>query len=132
MDLSQKPLILKLPIRSYQRREELIQHTARFGGSEDEAKAFYTLGMTRAFEKAHHTLSDDALFVIVFAHKEPDAWETLLKAIIEAGFTVTASWPIDTEKTNRTRGMNSAALATSLWLVCRKRPANAEWVITAK
>ena len=104
---------------------ELIQHTARFGGSEDKAKAYYTLGMTRAFEKAHHTLSDDALIVIVFAHKEPDAWETLLKAIIEAGFTVTASWPIDTEKTNRTRGMNSAALATSLWLVCRKRPENA-------
>jgi adenine-specific DNA methylase len=70
-------------------------------------------------------LSDDALFVIVFAHKEPDAWETLLKAIIEAGFIVTASWPIDTEKTNRVRGINSAALATSLWLVCRKRPSRA-------
>ena len=107
------------------KNEELIQHTARFGGSEDKAKAYYTHGMTRAFEKAHHALSDDALIVIVFAHKEPDAWETLLEAIIGAGFTVTASWPIDTEKTNRVRGMNSAALATSLWLVCRKRPTSA-------
>ena len=81
-------------------------------------------GMTRAFEKAHYALSADALIVIVFAHKEPDAWDTVLEAIIRAGFIVTASWPIDTEKSNRVRGMNSAALATSLWLVCRKRPAN--------
>ncbi len=107
------------------KQEELIQHTARFGGSEDQAKAYYTLGMTGAFEKAYHALSDDALLVIVFAHKEPEAWETLLEAIIGAGFTVTASWPIDTEKANRVRGMNSAALATSLWLVCRKRPMSA-------
>ena len=107
------------------KQEELIQHTARFGGSEDKAKAYYTHGMTRAFEKAHYALSDDALIVIVFAHKEPEAWETLLEAIIGAGFIVIASWPIDTEKANRVRGMNSAALATSLWLVCRKRPTSA-------
>ena len=81
--------------------------------------------MKRAFEKAHYALSEDGLIVIVFAHKDPEAWETLLEAIIGAGFIVTASWPIDTEKTNRVRGMNSAALATSLWLVCRKRPTSA-------
>ena len=107
------------------KKGELIQHTARFGGSKDKAKAHYALGMTRAFEKIYHALSDDALFVIVFAHKEPEAWETLLEAIIGAGFTVTASWPIDTEKTNRVRAVNSAALATSLWLVCRKRSISA-------
>ena len=82
--------------------------------------------MTKAFEKAHNTMSDEALLVIVFAHKEPEAWETLLEAIIKAGFTVTASWPIDTEKPNRSRGIDSASLATSLWLVCRKRPASAK------
>ncbi len=102
------------------KQEELIQHTARFGGSEDKAKAYYTHGMTKAFEKAYHALADDALLVIVFAHKEPDAWATLLEAIIGAGFIVTASWPIDTE--NRVRGMNSAV---PLWFVCRKRPTSA-------
>ena len=105
---------------------ELIQHTARFGGAKDEAKAYYTQGMKKAFERAHRALSDDALLVIVFAHKDPEAWETLLEAIIGAGFTVTASWPIDTEKASRMRGKNSAALATSLWLVCRKRPTGAQ------
>ena len=106
------------------KEKELIQHTARFGGSEDEAKAYYTLGMTKAFGKAHNMMSDDAPLVIVFAHKEPKAWEALLEAIIGAGFVVTASWPIDTEKGNRTAAHGRAALSTSLWLVCRKRPAN--------
>ena len=106
------------------KEKELIQHTARFGGSEDEARTYYTLGMTKAFEKAHNTMSDDAPLVIVFAHKEPEAWEALLEAIIGAGFAVTASWPIDTEKGNRTAAHGRAALATSLWLVCRKRSTN--------
>lgn len=105
---------------------ELIQHAARFDGSEDQAKAYYTLGMTKAFERAHDTMTSEALLVVVFAHKEPEAWETLLEAIIKAGFTVTASWPIDTEKPNRSRGIDSASLATSLWLVCRKRPTSAK------
>ncbi len=68
----------------------------------------------------------DRLLVIVFAHKEPNAWEALLEAIIGSGFAVTASWPIDTEKGNRTAALGRAALATSLWLVCRKRPTNAK------
>ena len=64
--------------------------------------------------------------VVVFAHKEPDAWETLVKSMIESGLVVTTSWPIDTEQEGRMRAQGSAALATSLWMVCRKRPANAK------
>lgn len=56
------------------------------------------------------------------AHKHPDAWETLVSAIIRAGFVVDGSWPIQTEMGNRTRALSSAALASSVWLVCRKRP----------
>ena len=108
------------------KKDELIQHTARFDGCKEKASSYYTLGMTKAFQKAHGAINSEGLLVVVFAHKEPDAWETLLEAIIGAGFTVTASWPIDTEKANRIRAVNSAALATSLWLVCRKRPANAK------
>ncbi len=61
-------------------------------------------------------------FVIVFAHKEPEAWETLASAIIRSGFVVDGSWPIQTEMGNRTRAHGSAALASSVWLVCKKRP----------
>src|SRR5579875_1920249 len=73
----------------------------------------------------HNMLAPDGRLVIVFAHKHPDAWETLVSAIIRAGFVVTGSWPIQTEMGNRTRALSSAALASSIWLVCKKRPEDA-------
>ncbi|MYG08283.1 DUF1156 domain-containing protein [Candidatus Poribacteria bacterium] len=105
---------------------ELIQHTGRFEGNNDKAKEFYENGMAESFLSAYKTLSEDGRIVVVFAHKAPDAWETLVKAMIESGLVVTASWPIDTEQGGRMRAQGSAALATSLWMVCRKRPANAK------
>ena len=105
--------------------DELVQHSGRFDGDNKAAKEFYESGMASSFQSAHDSLSDDGRIVIVFAHKDPAAWETLATAMIGAGLVVTASWPIDTERSGRLRSYNSAALATSLWLVCRKRPANA-------
>ena len=104
---------------------ELVQHTGRFEGNKDEAKKFYEKGMADSFRSAYQTLSNDGRMVIVFAHKAPDAWETLVKAMIESGLVVTTSWPIDTEKGGRMSSQGSASLATSLWLVCRKRPTSA-------
>ena len=103
---------------------ELVQHAGRFDGNNKEAKKFYEKGMTESFQTAYQTLSDHGRMVVVFAHKEPDAWETLVKSMIESGLVVTTSWPIDTEQEGRMRAQGSAALATSLWMVCRKRPAN--------
>ena len=105
--------------------DELVQYPSRFDGDNKAAKEFYESGMANSFQSAHDSLSDHGRMVIVFAHKDPSAWETLTTATIRAGLVITASWPIDTEMSNRTRGINSASLATSLWLVCRKRPANA-------
>ena len=104
---------------------ELVQHSGRFDGNNEAAKAFYENGMAESFRTAYQLLSEDSLMVTVFAHKDPSAWETLTMAMIRFGLVVTASWPIDTEMSNRTRGINSASLATSLWLVCRKRPTRA-------
>ncbi|HEU5348507.1 MAG TPA: DUF1156 domain-containing protein, partial [Ktedonobacterales bacterium] len=104
---------------------ELISNAGLFDKDERAAKQFYEDGMAQAFGKAYQALKPDGVFVIVFAHKDVQAWETLVSAMIRAGWTVTASWPIDTEMGNRTRALNSAALASSIWLVCRKRPENA-------
>ena len=104
---------------------ELVQHAGRFEGNNEKAKKFYEKGMTKSFRNAYQTLSDHGRMVVVFAHKEPDAWETLVKSMIEADLVVTTSWPIDTEQEGRMRAQGSAALATSLWMVCRKRPTNA-------
>jgi adenine-specific DNA methylase len=102
---------------------ELIDDASRFGGDKSLSKKNYEDGMARAFQACHAALKPDGRFVVVFANKQPDAWETLVAALIRAGFVVDGSWPIQTEMSNRTRAMASAALASSVWLVCKKRPA---------
>lgn len=104
---------------------ELIDDGSRYDGDPQASKLAYEAGMARAFEQSAAALEPDGAFVVVFAHKHPDAWETLVAAIIRSGFVVVGSWPIQTEMGNRTRAMSSAALASSVWLVCRKRPAAA-------
>lgn len=105
---------------------ELIDDSSRFGGDKERSKANYENGMARAFQSCFKSLKPDGRFVIVFAHKQPDAWETLVSAIIRAGFVVDGSWPIQTEMGNRTRALSSAALSSSVWLVGRKRPDDAK------
>ncbi|CEP69108.1 D12 class N6 adenine-specific DNA methyltransferase [Moorella glycerini] len=104
---------------------ELIDDASRFGGDRQQSKAAYEEGMFHAFQACYRALKPEGRLVIVFAHKHPDAWETLVSAIIRAGFVVDASWPIQTEMGNRTRALSSAALASSVWLVCKKRPETA-------
>ncbi|MDI7277200.1 MAG: hypothetical protein QME94_14585, partial [Anaerolineae bacterium] len=101
---------------------ELIDDPSRFGGDKSQSRRAYEEGMYAAFRACYGSLRRDGRLVIVFAHKQPDAWETLVFALIRAGFVVDASWPIQTEMANRTRAMSSAALSSSVWLVCRKRP----------
>jgi putative DNA methylase len=101
---------------------ELIDEPARFGGDKTKSKNIYEDGMFRAFQSCHKALKPDGRLVIVFANKNPDAWETLVSAVIRAGFVVDGSWPIQTEMSNRTRAQAAAALSSSVWLVCKKRP----------
>ena len=101
---------------------ELIDDASRFEGDQQASKKNCEDGMAAAFAKCHQALRDDRRLVVVFANKDPDAWETLVSALIRSGFVVTGSWPIQTEMQTRQRAMASAALASSIWLVCRKRP----------
>ena len=100
---------------------ELIDDAARFAGDRKASKQNYEDGMARAFKRFWEALRDDGRLVIVFANKQPDAWETLVSALVRAGFVVVGSWPIQTEMQNRQRSLSSAALSSSIWLVCRKR-----------
>lgn len=104
---------------------ELIDDSSRHGGDAEKSKTAYEDGMARAFLACEKSLQSDGRLVIVFAHKHPDAWGTLVSAIIRAGFIVDGSWPIQTERAARTRSLSSAALSSSLWIVCKKRPAAA-------
>ena len=102
---------------------ELIDDASRFGGDRERSKQNYEDGMARSFLSCHTALQPDGRLVVVFANKHPDAWETLVAALIRAGFVVDGSWPIQTEMGTRTRAMASAALSSSVWIVCKKRPA---------
>lgn len=108
---------------------ELIDDASRFDGDKEASKRNYEEGMARAFKACHAALRPEGRLVIVFAHKHPDAWETLVAAIIRAGFVVDGSWPIQTEREARIRAYASAALSSSVWLVCKKRDpmARAGW-----
>ena len=101
---------------------ELVDDASRFGGDRQKSKTAYESGMAEVFAHCFSRLSPGGRLVVVFAHKTPDAWETLVGAMVKAGFVVDASWPIMTERSVRMRAQSSAALASSVWLVCRKRP----------
>ena len=72
---------------------ELIDDASRFGGDKVSSKQNYEDGMARAFQACYSALQPDGRLVIVFANKQPDAWETLVAALIRAGFVVDGSWP---------------------------------------
>ena len=101
---------------------EIIDDASRFDGDQRRSKQNYEDGMARSFQACHRALGTDGRLVVVFANKQPDAWETLVAALIRAGFVVDGSWPIQTEMGNRNRAIGSAALASSVWIVCKKRP----------
>lgn len=112
--------------------EELIATPFRFDGSTEKAKAFFEDGMVEACKRINECSREDIPTSIYYAYKQTETdqkdgeisstgWETILSAIIKAGFVITGTWPINTERSNRPRGISSNALATSIVLICRKR-----------
>lgn len=88
-------------------------------------RKFFEDGMARAFGQGRRVLQEDGIGSVVFAHKTTEGWEALLTGLIRAGWVVTASWPIITERSGRPRAYESAALAASVHLIIRPRPEEA-------
>lgn len=84
-------------------------------------RTYFENKMQQAMAEGRRILSPDGIGIVVFAHKSTRGWEAQLQAMVDAGWTMTGSWPIDTEMGSRLRAMNSAALASSVHLVCRPR-----------
>jgi adenine-specific DNA methylase len=85
-------------------------------------RLFFERTMSRAFGEGRRISREDGVGGVVFAHKTTEGWEALLSGMIRGGWIITASWPIATERPGRLRSQESAALATSVHLVCRPRP----------
>jgi putative DNA methylase len=107
------------------KERELIQDDNRQVEGRFKDRHWFEERIADAFSVGRVTLSDDGVGCVVFAHKTTEGWEALLSGMTAAGWTVTSSWPIATERGARLRARDSAALATSVHLVCRPRPAEA-------
>jgi adenine-specific DNA methylase len=84
-------------------------------------RAYFERTMAQAMAEGRRILHPAGIGLIVFAHKSTSGWEAQLQAMVDAGWTMTGSWPIDTEMGTRLRAQDSAALASSVHLVCRPR-----------
>ncbi len=127
--------------------QELIATPYRFEGSKRRAQDFFEHGLGQAFERMRSSHHPDYPLTIYYAFKQAESegdssnksnsivnkplfvastgWETMLEALIRAGFTITGTWPMRTEMINRSVGQGTNALASSIVLVCRPRPVNA-------
>ena len=104
---------------------EIVQDETKRVDGRPKDRAWFEENMAKAFTEGRRVLSGDGVGSVVFAHKTTEGWEALLSGMIRGGWTITGSWPIATEMGSRLRARESAALATSIHLVCRPRPQNA-------
>jgi putative DNA methylase len=102
---------------------EAIADPTRHHGDRALANAFYTDIIQRSLVEAHRILKPAAPLVLVYAHKTTAGWASMIEALRAASFTVTEAWPINTESRGRVRAQSSAALASSIFIVARKRTA---------
>jgi len=115
--------------------DELVAIPYHFDGNPDVAKEFFENGMSDACKQLYKYARQDIPVTIYYAFKQTETneenlvassgWETILSAIIGAGFTITGTWPMRTEMANRSIASGANALASSIVLVCRKRPEDA-------
>lgn len=113
--------------------EELVATPYRFEGSKEKAREFFEDGMLQACRQFYRSAREDVPVTIYYAYKQSEndegdnaaqastGWETMLSAIIRAGFAITGTWPMRTEMKTRQVAMNTNALVSSIVLVCRKR-----------
>ncbi|WP_308388542.1 DUF1156 domain-containing protein [Acidithiobacillus sp. AMEEHan] len=117
--------------------EELVATPYRHG-SREAAERFFLEGMTRALENLDRQAHPAFPVTIYYAFKQNESkaelgtsstgWETFLNAVLQSGFAITGTWPMRTERANRSVGLGTNALASSIVLVCRQRPADAPTV----
>ncbi len=109
---------------------EIVQDEVKSSAGHPKDREWFEDSMARVFSEGRRVLMEEGVGSVVFAHKTTEGWEALLSGMIRGGWTITGSWPIATERGGRLRARDSAALATSVHIICRPRSENApigEW-----
>ena len=105
--------------------DEAVANPARFAALGTKKKALaeqdYERKMAAAFREMYRVLHPDGVLTVMFTHKRVEAWDTLASALIGAGFTIQASWPVHTESEHSLHQARKNAAASTILLVCRKR-----------
>jgi putative DNA methylase len=100
---------------------EIVAYSNREGGLQG-GKHFFEENLSMAFREMYRILKQEGLAVIVYAHKSTEGWETVINALLDSGLVVTGAWPMNTEKEGRLNSQETAALASSIYIVTRKMP----------
>ena len=85
-----------------------------------QSQLFFESMLNKSFKEIFRALKINGLTIIVYAHKSTEGWETLINSLIDSGLVSTSAWPVNTEKEGRMLSYESAALASSIYIVCRK------------
>jgi len=101
------------------KKNEIVAYSNGPGGWE-QGKAFFEEMLKKSFQEIHRVLKTNGIAVIVYAHKSTEGWETLINSLLDSGLIVTGAWPLSTEMESRLRASESAALASSIYIVARK------------
>ena len=102
--------------------DEIVQLSKRYSGPYGhKTKEFFESRMTKALLESRRVVQPSGIGIVVFAHKSTSGWEAMLGSLIDAGWIVTGSWSIDTERGARVNSLGTAALASSVHIVCRPR-----------
>lgn len=111
--------------------QELVANPYRHDGKEGAAK-FFEEGFGEVFAKVREDANTDIPMTVYYAYKQKDSkdgtssgWYTLLEGLINAGWEVTATWPVRSERNGRLIGIGTNSLASSIVLACRPRPVDA-------
>jgi adenine-specific DNA methylase len=100
--------------------EEVVHDRPHSFSESEKTPEYFEAKLGESFQEMHRVLKPGGVAVIVYAHKTTEGWETMLSGLVEAGFVVTGSWPVHTEMKNRLVAAQTAALASSIYMVCRK------------
>lgn len=110
------------------KENEAVTNPSRFstmGKRKNEiADVDYEAKMTAIFAEARRVLRDDGVLSVMFTHKKAKAWDTLGMGLMQAGFTIETSWPVNTESEQSLHQANMNSAASTIMLVCRKREIN--------
>lgn len=100
--------------------DEAVANPVRDGGAK-EADRVYEQRMSEIFAECRRVMKDDGIMTMMFTHKTTEAWETLTKALIQNGWIISSSFPVDSESGVSLHQKDMAAAASSIFLACRKR-----------